>query len=348
MIVPNVMVELSSSVEGVLGSLSVDKSDEVKKGQIIATLKSDIEQVGVKTSAQRLKLTQSEYSRAVELFEANAITQSEKEQSDSDNKLAELELSHAKTNLALRQIKSPIDGVVVKRYFTSGEYVANKPIIKLAQLHPLKIEVVSSVENYGKIKKGMRAIIQPEFGQYENLIAEVVVVDKVIDAASGTFGVRLELDNKDHAIPGGLKCQVTFLSDSGAVYGKRKENKASQKTVAAVPVIEKEVLSTVSDSDGSLMCATIGPYSSQNRINKVLSNLKSDIKRQALRSKADTEKSYLVTSEIFKQYKQATAKMQVMKAAGESDMSLLGKKNQYHIALGIYNYESMASKRVMR
>ena len=40
------------------------------------------------------------------------------------------------------------------------------------------------------------------------------------------------------------------------------------------------------------------------------------------------------------------AKMKDMKAAGESDMSLLGKKNQYHIALGIYNYESMASKRV--
>ena len=214
MIEPNVMVELSSSVSGVLGTLSVDKSDEVKKGQVIATLKSDIEQVNVKTSAQRLKLSRKEYGRAVELYDANAITQSEKEQSDNDNKLAELELSYAKTNLALRQIKSPIDGVVVRRYFTPGEFVANKPIIRLAQLNPLKIEVVSSVENYGKIVKGMHAKIVPEFGKYDELIAEVVVVDKVIVAASGTFGVRLELDNKDYAIPGGLKCKVQFMLDS--------------------------------------------------------------------------------------------------------------------------------------
>ena len=80
------------------------------------------------------------------------------------------------------------------------------------QLDPLKIEVVSPVSNYGKIKKGMRAKIVPEFGEYKDLIATVVVVDKVIDAASGTFGIRLKLDNKNYAVPGGLKCRVKFIS----------------------------------------------------------------------------------------------------------------------------------------
>jgi multidrug efflux pump subunit AcrA (membrane-fusion protein) len=38
----------------------------------------------------------------------------------------------------------------------------------------------------------------------------VVVVDKVVDAASGTLGVRLELPNPDNKIPAGIKCRVTF------------------------------------------------------------------------------------------------------------------------------------------
>ena len=212
MIEPNVMVELSSAVTGLLETLSVDRSDEVKKGQIIATLKSDLEKVNVKTSEQRLKLRKSEHRRVVNLYREKAITASEKEKSDNDKKLSELELQHAQTDLALRQIKSPIDGVVVKRYLTPGEFVENEPIIKLAQLNPLKVEVVSPVENYGKIVKGMRARIYPEFGEHTNLTAEVVVVDKVVDAASGTFGIRLKLDNKDYAIPGGLKCTAHFLS----------------------------------------------------------------------------------------------------------------------------------------
>ena len=40
--------------------------------------------------------------------------------------------------------------------------------------------------------------------------ARVTVVDRVVDAASGTFGVRLELPNPDYRLPAGLKCKVRF------------------------------------------------------------------------------------------------------------------------------------------
>jgi hypothetical protein len=38
----------------------------------------------------------------------------------------------------------------------------------------------------------------------------VSVVDRVIDAASGTFGVRLELPNPNYELPAGLRCRVRF------------------------------------------------------------------------------------------------------------------------------------------
>jgi len=40
--------------------------------------------------------------------------------------------------------------------------------------------------------------------------AKVTVVDRVVDAASGTFGVRLELPNPNYRLPAGLKCKVPF------------------------------------------------------------------------------------------------------------------------------------------
>ncbi|CAN0204246.1 unnamed protein product [Phaeothamnion confervicola] len=40
--------------------------------------------------------------------------------------------------------------------------------------------------------------------------ARVTLVDKVIDAASGTFGVRLELPNPGGRVPAGIKCRVRF------------------------------------------------------------------------------------------------------------------------------------------
>ena len=44
--------------------------------------------------------------------------------------------------------------------------------------------------------------------------ATVVIVDRMIDAASGTFRVRADLPNPELALPGGLRCQVRF--DLGA------------------------------------------------------------------------------------------------------------------------------------
>ena len=56
---------------------------------------------------------------------------------------------------------------------------------------------------------GMRWMVSPEApgGRYT---ATVTLVDRVIDAASGTFGVRLELPNPNLAIPAGAKCKVRF------------------------------------------------------------------------------------------------------------------------------------------
>ena len=40
---------------------------------------------------------------------------------------------------------------------------------------------------------------------------KVVIVDEVIDAASGTFGVRIELVNSSSRVSAGVNCQVRFL-----------------------------------------------------------------------------------------------------------------------------------------
>jgi hypothetical protein len=38
------------------------------------------------------------------------------------------------------------------------------------------------------------------------------VVDRVIDAASNTFRIRLTLPNSTQAIPAGVRCKVEFSS----------------------------------------------------------------------------------------------------------------------------------------
>jgi hypothetical protein len=59
------------------------------------------------------------------------------------------------------------------------------------------------------VQRGDRAEVLPETPKHK-FLARVAVVDRVINAASGTFGVRLELPNEKQLVPAGAKCKVKF------------------------------------------------------------------------------------------------------------------------------------------
>lgn len=113
--------------------------------------------------------------------------------------------------LDLRRIRSPITGVVVERLLAPGEAAGRTPILRLAQIDPLRVDVFAPVTMLGKIRIGMGAQVVPEAPLNGAHLARVTVVDRVVDAASGTFGVRLELPNARYRLPAGLKCKVRFL-----------------------------------------------------------------------------------------------------------------------------------------
>ena len=129
----------------------------------------------------------------------------------NEHSLAKLEHLQALERLKRRTIRSPISGVVIERPMSPGEVVDDEIILRLAQIDPLRVEIVLSAESFGSIHPGTKVAVIPEIPGDEVQTASVTIVDRVIDAASGTFGARLELPNPQGSIPSGLHCQVRFL-----------------------------------------------------------------------------------------------------------------------------------------
>jgi len=55
--------------------------------------------------------------------------------------------------------------------------------------------VVALVECYGKIKEGGWVEVMPDEPIVGSYLSKIAIADKAIDAASGAFGVRVELQN---------------------------------------------------------------------------------------------------------------------------------------------------------
>jgi len=241
LIEPHSVVEVGTSEKGVVFELLADRGDHVKKGQVIARMESEVEQVAVELARvqaarqasleakrQNVEYQSRQLNRIADLVSKKALPAQEKDQTatqlaiaksqvkeeEENVHVARVQLKRAEVALERRTIHSPINGVVMEQLLQPGELVEEqKPIIKLAEIVPLNVEVIIPVEHYGEIQVGMQAEVAPKVSGVEPQTATVVAVDPVVDAASNTFGVELELPNKDESIPGGIRCDIRFMTD---------------------------------------------------------------------------------------------------------------------------------------
>jgi RND family efflux transporter MFP subunit len=228
-------VDLSTAVEGVIDIVSVRKGDIVEEGQVVAVLESEVERALVAQAKARVEMTstirarevslarsQEKHERAVklssrkfvspdeldELRSAEDLALLELESERETQKLAEIDLKRAQAQLEEHYIRSPINGVVVQRHLGPGEFAQAQPIVGIAQLDPLNVEAILPGDLHGMVQEGALARVSIPGLQRRTIEAPVTIVEKVIDAASGTFGVRIELPNPGYAIPAGLECSV--------------------------------------------------------------------------------------------------------------------------------------------
>lgn len=252
LIEPLLFVEVGAPTEGIVSEVFVDRSSVVEKGEILVKLESSVERVAVEKARAmvtfdgeiKLQKAQLAFSKrvldrvkplaAISIQDKDLaateirLTQHRLEKARENHLLAKFELKKAKALLAQHLISSPISGVVVERYVSPGEYINNQPLLRVAQINPLRVEVIVPARMFGRILPGMTATIVPELPAYGEKSATVSIVDKVIDAASNTFGVRLELPNPGLELPAGLRCRVRFEAEaaSDGVEGGRGEVQA--------------------------------------------------------------------------------------------------------------------------
>jgi RND family efflux transporter MFP subunit len=236
---PSEIIDIGSAVAGVLEAVNVDRSDFVDKGTVLAQLESDVEDSTVKLTRAR-----ADINTAIEVRQINAdfgertekrnqalvrnstiseqmmdqvetdaqIAKSQVKQEQENKFIAELEYRRAQASLHRRTMMSPITGVVIERFKSVGEYVEDEPVLRIAQLDPLHVEVIVPMSHWGQIESGMQAEVQLEIPGQDKHNATVIKVDQVADAASGTFGVQLVIPNPDYKIPSSVRCNLAFIS----------------------------------------------------------------------------------------------------------------------------------------
>lgn len=240
LIEPYRTAEVRSPVTGVIDKLYVTRGSMVKQGAPLVRLDSSVETAALELAAfkeqtngplqsaeSKLLHAESKRKRKADLAESNFASAQDREDAEADEaqaradlltakenkQLARLERDYAAAQLNLRSIRSPFDGVVVDQAMNIGDLAQPGEatyILKLAETDVLRVKAILPLALYPRVHIGQQADVVPEKPMEGHYPATLSVVDRVIDAASGTFQIRMDLPNPKGALPGGLKCTVSL------------------------------------------------------------------------------------------------------------------------------------------
>lgn len=85
-------------------------------------------------------------------------------------------------------------------------------VLTVAQIDPLYVEAWLPVDVLSQTAEGSDIQVRLDLPEQQDVAARITVVDKVLDAATGTFGIRAEIANSDGAIPAGQTCSLSLES----------------------------------------------------------------------------------------------------------------------------------------
>src|SRR5262249_35070978 len=194
-------IHLGSQLTGKIKRITVDKGDRVKPGDLIAELENESYQIELTRARADSALARANadrsrksFDRTLGLFRRQAISKDELEEARrlADTSVLACEVADARCAAALCEynktfIRSPLGGVVVKKFLNVGDTVSpaipftedmdtlctGSPIVSLVDPSDVKVEVDVSEESIAKVKLGQDAEVVPTVHPDPSLKAEV-------------------------------------------------------------------------------------------------------------------------------------------------------------------------------
>jgi len=229
-------VELKSKASGEIIQLPIEEGDIVKKGQLIAhldatTAKNDFDQAEADLEVAKVALSQAtkQAQRQKQLYERKLISELDyensvvaKEQANSNLVRAQTAMEYAKERLSDTVIRSPIDGIILKKFVEKGQIIASATsvvsggttIATVADMSKAFVRTSVDEVDIGQIAPAQKATVIAESYPDREFYGEVLQIHPLAKMEQNvtTFDVTIEVDNSEGLLMAGMNASVEIIA----------------------------------------------------------------------------------------------------------------------------------------
>ena len=207
-------VQIVARTSGPVVELLVEEGMVVKAGQLLARIDDTELRAQVEISEVTLEEARRAHERAKASHENQIISQEIYDQAFTQLESAGAQLERNEILLEYTRIVAPFDGILIERFIKFAENVtANQALFRISDFDPLLCLIQVPEKELSGLKNGQSAHINVEAWPEERFEARVLRVSPVVDAATGTIKVTLQVAGQGKLSPG-MFASVYLVRDS--------------------------------------------------------------------------------------------------------------------------------------
>lgn len=201
----NEQTELASESEGQLISVDADLGDRVRKGQVLAAVRSDVLEAQLREAEASLAKAVADEHRAQPLRDQGIISPQEYEKVRTEAVVERARCDRLRIQLERAAIRAPFDGSVSARLVNLGDYVrAGTVTFRLVQDDPLKFRGEVPERDVPSIAPGQEVRISVDPYPGETFLGHVSRVGSASDPTARALAFEVLVPNADHRIRPGF------------------------------------------------------------------------------------------------------------------------------------------------
>lgn len=211
---------LFSKVAGYLKSISVDKGDQVKTGQVLAEIDSAETDALYDAAVADLENKRKLASRDRDLLARGNVSQQQQQQSETNQRMAEQSVRNLATLKSYETIRAPFDGTVTARYADPGAMMpaattnqaTSLPVVTVSDTSKLRIGVYVEQRDVPFVHIGDPADVTDPSDAERIVSARISRTAGALDPKTRTLFIEIDVDNTGNfLVPGSFAYATLHL-----------------------------------------------------------------------------------------------------------------------------------------
>jgi membrane fusion protein (multidrug efflux system) len=196
-------VNIVARTAGPIVELAVEEGMHVTEGQLLLRIDDTERRADLEIAKVALEDASRAHERAKAARDNEIISQEVYDQALTTLESAQARLEGAQVLYDYTKVLAPFDGIVVERFVKLAENVTpNQNLFRITDFDPLLCKIQVPEKELSRLRKGQRARIDVEAWPDERFEAEVLRISPVVEAATGTIRVTLQVHTKGKLSPG--------------------------------------------------------------------------------------------------------------------------------------------------